>query len=183
MTRRSGPFDACRSTGDRAGAGWPVGCWAGTRSGRATIGLAADEEKPPAASASLAFGCRSAGGQVAASANAANVAASGQAATARPTRPKRIAKEEAAEVQGRPAGDPAQLAIQGRRRPGSRGSGRLQGFPQVEAAKLAMATGMNDESGEVRAAAYETLLQFSTSEEICRYFLDQLLPAGAAAAT
>ncbi|HTU26134.1 MAG TPA: VWA domain-containing protein [Pirellulales bacterium] len=51
---------------------------------------------------------------------------------------------------------------------------RLAGYPQVEAAKLAITAGMVDEAPEVRTAAYETLLKFSTNEEICRYFLDQL---------
>ena len=51
---------------------------------------------------------------------------------------------------------------------------RLQGYPQVEAARLAIAAGINDEAEEVRAASYETLLRFSANEEICRYFLDQL---------
>ncbi len=51
---------------------------------------------------------------------------------------------------------------------------RLQGYPLVEAAKLAMNAGLNDEAREVREAAYETLLKFSGNEEICNYFLDYL---------
>ena len=51
---------------------------------------------------------------------------------------------------------------------------RLQGYPLVDAAKLAMNAGLTDEAGEVREAAYETLLKFSGNEEICNYFLDYL---------
>ena len=90
------------------------------------------------------------------------------------------AKEEAAS--SRPPGSEIQRQMRSKTVDRRRVAGvrRLQGYPLVEAAKLAMRPASTTSREQVRAAAYETLLKFSTNEEICSYFLDQLLPPGPA---
>jgi VWA domain-containing protein len=147
---------------------WLLG-WDG--SGRATIGLASGDEKPPAASATSRS---TADPPVAKSpfgkaANGAPAAKSDGKTDANSD----VAKHEAAQFKA------ARLEIQRNLRSKDadvrvKAIRQLQAYPLVEAAKLAMGTGFNDESQQVRAATYETLLKFSASQEICDYFLDLL---------
>jgi len=153
-------------------------------------GLAADKDNPPAGGDAQPAAAQTSTVPVTATGPAAAKSDPASDATSRPAKKpaakpngkgnakpdaakQAAAKEEAAEFRA------ARPEIQRQMRSKTvatrvEGVRRLQGFPQVEAAKLAIAAGISDEAEEVRAASYETLLRFSANEEICRYFLDQL---------
>ena len=48
---------------------------------------------------------------------------------------------------------------------------RLEGFPLLEAVKMAVKTGMADESKAVRLATYDLLVRQSDNQEVCDYLL------------
>jgi von Willebrand factor type A domain len=134
----------------------------------ANSGAATDTDKPAGASSlpakkSAAKPSPKAGGKSAAAKPEATAAEAKQSAV----------KEEAAEF--RAARPEIQRGLRSKSADARVAAMRqLQGYPLVDAAKLAMATGFDDESEQVRGAAYETLLRFSANQEICDYFLDLL---------
>ena len=66
-------------------------------------------------------------------------------------------------ISGRPAGDPAPDAFQDRRHPGRGGSPPAR-ISAGRSGQAGLAAGISDESEQVRAASYETLLRFSANE-------------------
>jgi hypothetical protein len=51
---------------------------------------------------------------------------------------------------------------------------QLQGFPVLDAVKMAMKTGFADESPAVQSATYETLAKLNENEEICKFLISEL---------
>ncbi len=51
---------------------------------------------------------------------------------------------------------------------------RLQGYPVLDAVKMAMKTGFGDDAPAVQSATYETLAKLNENEEICKYLIAEL---------
>ncbi len=51
---------------------------------------------------------------------------------------------------------------------------RLQGFPVLDAVKMAMKTGFTDDAPAVHTATFETLTHFNENDEICKYLITEL---------
>ncbi len=51
---------------------------------------------------------------------------------------------------------------------------QLQGFPVLDAVKMALKTGFADENPAVQSATFETLARLNENEEICKYLIGEL---------